>query len=289
MKKVIFAFLLAASAQVWAGWSVSTYNIRNFDRDQREGRTNIPLLESIIKDVQSDVMAFEEVVNDKAFKTLMASALPGYRYELSSCGGGGKQKIAIAWNPKVFTYKSKFEDLSFSLEEDAEACGSLRPVFLVTLERKDGVEFTFAGVHLKAGGASNAMSRRWEQYEKLARLVKNFKGQNIILLGDFNSTGYSIKDDDYVRFESFLTAGSLRTMSETVGCTNYWTGSLGNGLYQASTIDHIVLQDKLVSGVERVRVGSHCEKFSCLPTNPKDLGATYGEVSDHCPVQVSFK
>lgn len=288
--KFTVAILLALSSHAWAGWSVSTYNIRNFDRDMREGSTNIPLLQKILVDVKSDVMAFEEIVNEKAFKALMTSSLPGYKYEISECGGGGKQKIAIAWDPKVFTYKSKQEDLTFSFEDGTSlACGSLRPVFMVTLAKTDKSEFTFAGVHLKAGGSYDAMSRRWEQYAKLARLVQNFRGKNLILLGDFNTTGYTPKDDDYEKFEAMLSGAGLRTMSETIGCTNYWTGTLGNGLYQASVIDHIVLQDKLVGSVQGARIGAHCEKFACRPTSPQELGASFEEVSDHCPLQVTFK
>ena len=285
--KFAFAFFLAVSSQAWAGWTVSTYNIRNFDRDQREGNTNIPLLQTIIKSVQSDVMAFEEVVNTKAFKSLMDSVLPGYKYEISTCGGGGKQNIAIAYNPKVFTFKSKAEDLSFS--DSTGKCGSLRPMFSVTLTGKDRKDYTFAGVHLKAGGRQDAMERRWEQYEKLESLMAKFKGDNIIILGDFNSTGYTPKDEDYTKFTSFLNNSGMRTMSENLGCTNYWTGTLGNGLYEASVIDHVVIQDKLTSQVSDVRVGSHCEKFACRPMAVNDLGATYQNVSDHCPVQVTFK
>ena len=162
-------------------------------------------------------------------------------------------------------------------------------MFMVTLVRNDKIEFTFAGVHLKAGGQSDAMSRRWEQYEKLHTMVSNFKGQNLIILGDFNTTGFTPKNDDFVKFSDLLTSSGLRTMSESLNCTNYWTGTLHNGKYEASVIDHIVLQDKLVGSVSGITVGSHCEKFACLPTSVQDLAATYQNVSDHCPVQVTFK
>ena len=281
--------MFTLSSHVWAGWTVSTYNIRNFDRDDRAGATNIPLLKTILQSVKSDVMAFEEIVNVKAFQVLMTSTLPGYKYEISNCGGGGEQHIAIAWNPQLFTFKSKTEDLSFSGLDETSACGSLRPLFMVTLERSDRVEYSFAGVHLKAGGDTNAMSRRWEQYGKLENLVKNFKGQNLLILGDFNTTGYTPKNNDYVKFTGFMNNAGMRTMSENLNCTNYWTGTLGNGLYEASVIDHVLVQDKLAGSVTASTVGSHCEKFACRPTKPSDLGASYQQVSDHCPLQVSFK
>jgi endonuclease/exonuclease/phosphatase family metal-dependent hydrolase len=285
--KFALSLLFAMSSQVWAGWTVSTYNVRNFDRDDRAGNTNIPLLQTIIKSVKSDVMAFNEIVNVKAFEQLVASTLPEYKYEISSCGGGGKQKIAIAWNPQVFTFKSKTEDLRFS--DIKETCGSLRPLFMVTLTSKNLMDYSFAGVHLKAGGQSNAMARRWEQYELLESFAKRFQGKNLIMLGDFNTTGYTPKNDDYVKFSDFMNGAGMRTLADNLGCTNYWPGTLNNGLYEASIIDHIVIQEKLASSVVSSRIGSHCEKFACRPTSPLDLGTSYKEVSDHCPLQVSFK
>lgn len=285
-----FAFFLALlfSASTWAKWSVTTYNIRNFDKDMSAGRTDLVELGKIIKDVQSDVMAFEEVVNQKAFADLVKKNLPGYNYELSSCGGGGKQHIAVVYNAKTFDFVSKKEDLSFS--DSYAACGSLRPVFLVTLKNKSTKEtFTFGAVHLKAGGKPSSFSQRWEQYQKLEKLAQGYEKENLILLGDFNSTGYNIKDEDFQKFEDFMSGAGLRTMTETLGCTNYWAGTEGGPLFQSSILDHIVLQDKNVGNVTSVRVGAHCARTDCRPARPSDLGVSYESVSDHCPVQVQFK
>src|SRR5690606_32074960 len=105
-----------------AKWSVTTYNIRNFDRDHAAGRTNVAELSSIIKEFQSDVIAFEEVVNKEAFHSLIKKSLPGYQSVISDCGGFGKQHLAIVYNPKVFEYSHQVEDLSFS--GNSNRCGS---------------------------------------------------------------------------------------------------------------------------------------------------------------------
>lgn len=285
--KFALLFLLLSTAG-WAKWSVSTYNIRNFDSDPDAGKTDLVELGRIIKDVQSDVMAFEEVINKSAFDDLVKKNLNGYQYKISDCGGFGKQHLAVVYNPKVFEYVTHEEDLSFS--GNGNACGSLRPVFLVTLKHKETQSnYTFGVVHLKAGGNRRAMEQRWKQYQLLSKLAGKFGGKNLILLGDFNTTGYNIKDADYDKFETLINVSSLRTMSEELGCTNYWSGTAGGNEFQSSVLDHIIVQDKNVKGVESVRVAAHCAKFDCRPTAPQELGLSFESVSDHCPVQVTFR
>lgn len=286
--KFSLLFALLISSPLWAKWSVTTYNIRNFDKDMSAGRTDLVELAKIIKDVQSDVMAFEEVVNKKAFDDLVKKNLPGYAYQISGCGGGGKQHLAVVYNTKTFEFISKKEDLSFS--GSFSECGSLRPVFLVTLKNiASKTNYTFGAVHLKAGGNQSAFSQRWEQYAKLEKLSKTYEKENLILLGDFNSTGYNIKDQDFVKFEEFINDAGLRTMTETLGCTNYWMGTVGGPEFQSSILDHIIVQDKNVAQVTSTRVGAHCAKTECRPARPSELGTSYESVSDHCPVQVQFK
>ena len=228
-------------------------------------------------------------MNKAAFDTLVKKNLPGYLYKISSCGGGGKQQLAVVYDPKVFEYVTPSEDLTFTGSRDG-SCGSLRPVFLVDLAHKATKKrYTFGVVHLKAGGNDRAFAQRWEQYLKLAALSQNYAQKNLILLGDFNSTGYNIKDEDFTKFEDFMGDSSLRTMTETLACTNYWNGTLGGPEFQPSILDHIVVQDKNVKEVEQVRVGSHCAKMDCRPATHAELGTSYESVSDHCPVQVTFK
>lgn len=288
--KLTLIVLLLLSSQVWAKWSVSTYNVRNFDRDYVAGQTDVSLLKRVIADFRSDVMAFEEIVNPMAFDDLMRTALPNYGYRVSGCGGGGKQRLALAFNPTIFKLIGVLEDMNFSGGGN-NACGSLRPMLMVTLEHMPTREiFTFGVTHLKAGGTENAMIQRWQQYAKIERLANFHAKGNLVLLGDFNTTGYNIKDQDYVNFEDMLNKAGLRTMSETLACTSYWEGGVKNSpVHQPSILDHIVLQDKNVARVQNVRVGAHCAFNACRPAAPQQLGPTYLGVSDHCPVQVTFK
>lgn len=288
--KFSLLLVLLFSSSVWAKWSVTTYNIRNFDRDFKEGRTDLVELSRIIKTTQSDVMAFEEVVNVKAFKKMIADNLPGYAYQITTCGGGGKQQLAIAYNLATFDFVSRKEDRTFTGGEGSNGCGSLRPVLLVDLRHKEtNALYTFGAVHLKAGGGSRDFEKRWKQYGGLKHLSDRYTAKNLILLGDFNSTGYILKDHDYDRFESFIGHARMRSMSETLGCTSYWSGTLGGEEFQPSILDHILIQDKNMAQVDEVKLGAHCAKVSCRPATRSELGTSFKSVSDHCPIQVTFK
>ncbi len=285
--KFALVFLLLSTAG-WAKWSVSTYNIRNFDNDPEAGRTNLVELGKVLKDFQSDVMAFVEVVNVQAFETLIKKNLTDLEYKISDCGGFGKQRLALAYNTKVFDYVTHAEDLTFS--GNGTRCGSLRPVLLLTLRhRQTKSTYTFGVVHLKAGGNIRAMEQRWQQYKKLEKLSAHYKDEAFILLGDFNTTGFQIHDQDYEKFEALLSSSSLRTTSETLQCTSYWMGNEGGAQHQPSILDHIVVQDREINAVDSVRVGTHCARVDCRPATPAELGKTYEAISDHCPVQVVFK
>ena len=288
--KFSLLLMLLFTSTVWAKWSVTTYNIRNFDRDLREGRTDLPELARIIKTAKSDVMAFEEIVNVQAFRKMVADNLPGYAYQITTCGGGGKQKLAVAYNTASFDFVGRIEDRTFSGGEGSNGCGSLRPVLLVDLRHKETNSlYTFGVVHLKAGGGRSDFEKRWKQYGGLKHLSDRYTNKNLILLGDFNTTGYILKDDDYVRFENFITRAGMRTVSETLGCTSYWAGTLGGEEYQPSILDHIVIQDKNMSEVAEVKLSAHCSKVRCRPATRADLGLSFESVSDHCPIQVTFK
>lgn len=288
--KFTLLILLLISSSAWAKWSVTTYNIRNFNKDPGAGQTDVNELKKIITSVKSDVMAFEEVVNADAFASLMKDALPTFRYNLSTCGGNGKQKIAIAYNPTVFDFVSQKEDFTFSGSGLDAACGSLRPVFLVTLKMKKTKEnFVFGGIHLKAGGDARSMQTRWGQYRKLENLVQENGNARLILLGDFNTTGYNIRNEDFTRFNGFLDTSGMWTATENIACTNYWHGADEDPNMAPSILDHIVMSNALASQVESSIVGSHCQKTACAEVSQADLGLSYAKVSDHCPVQVTFK
>lgn len=289
MKILLLASLLL-SAQVWAGMSVSSYNIRNFDRDPDAGPTNIAELTKTIKAAKSDIMTFIEVVNFDAFKTVIQSSLPGYGIVSSTCGGFGKQKLAVVYNSQMFNFVSMVEDLSYTGGATATTCGSLRPLMLVTLEQKLTKKiFTVAAVHLKAGGDEAAMRKRWMQYELLKKTIAQYKAKNLILMGDFNTTGWNIRDQDFTQFNQVLSVTGMRTSGEKLPCTAYWEGTPDDGVDQSSVLDHIIVSSDMARSVSDIQFGAHCAKLMCRDASPADLGVSYQAVSDHCPIRMVFR
>lgn len=286
--KILLLLSLLVSSQAWASWSISSYNIRNFDHDPEAGHTNLNELGKTIQEFKSDVMAFVEVVNLSAFKKVVAENLPNYVITNSTCGGFGDQKLAIVFDSKIFKFISATEDMTFSSTK--ANCGDLRPAFLVTLEHKANKQtYIFAALHLKAGGTETAMQARWIQYELLGKLARKYKNENLIMLGDLNTTGYNIQDEDFAHFDHFLNSASLKTISENLACTAYWAGTLSTGQHQSSILDHIVLKKEMYDGVKEIYFGSHCAKMDCNAATPSELGVSYKSVSDHCPIQVTFE
>lgn len=288
MKSFIFAISFLVLNTAFAQWSLSSYNIRNFDRDYAAGRTDITELSKILQEYKSDVMGFVEVINDNGFRDLMKKNFPGYPVHMSKCGGGGKQKLAVVFNPKVFEFVSADEDLRFS--GSGTKCEGLRPGLFVTLKHiKTNTTQVFAMMHLKAGGDLKAMQKRWIQYELLSEVVAEYKTKNLYVLGDLNTTGYNIKDQDFEKFDRFLKDSGNRTISEELACTSYWAGPLNTGNHQSSILDHIVMSQTAYGKISKIELGAHCKKLDCKDAAPEELGDSYTKVSDHCPIKVSFK
>ncbi len=288
MTKWILGFSLLLSLNAFAEWSAVSYNIRNFDKDYISGQTDTALLGSEIKKLNADVYAFVEVVNKQAFSKLIKDYLPGFNSMTSNCGGGGKQNLGFAYNPKVFDFVSQVEDTSFSMG-GGRACGSLRPVFIVTLQNKTTKDVqSFIIGHLKAGGNDRAFKQRWEQYEMLKDLLAKYENKNYVLMGDLNTTGFNINDEDGQKFHDLLLDTSSYSISENLECTSYWDGADQDPAMISSILDHIIVSKDRKSQIKSFSVGTHCAKLNCKAALSEELGDTFENVSDHCPLKVTF-
>ncbi len=288
MTKWILALCATLSFSAFADWSAVSYNIRNFDKDYIAGQTDTALLGEEIQKLNADVYAFVEVVNKSAFTKLVNKYLPGFSSLATECGGGGKQHLALAFNPKVFKLVNSKEDGSFSLG-GGRACGSLRPVFIVTLQHLESKEnHSFIIGHLKAGGNDRAFSQRWQQYGMLKKLLAEYANKNYVLMGDLNTTGFNINDEDGQKFHDLLLATSSYSIAEKLECTSYWDGADSDPAMISSILDHIIVSNSKKSLITSFSVGTHCAKAACKAALPEDLGPTFEDVSDHCPLKVTF-
>jgi endonuclease/exonuclease/phosphatase family metal-dependent hydrolase len=288
-------FLIVSTSLTYAGIKMTTYNIRTFDL--KNSSTNKVELKKIITKLNSDFITVQEIVNHKSFTKFIIRNFKGYKLHLSKCGGGGRQKIGFLYRSDKFTLEQVYEDkrLSDTGQIVGEyGCGRLRPALVgVFKEKKTKKKFVVIGIHLKAGGTANSYEKRKTQYKIVSRIIEELRLadlKNIILMGDFNSTGFIHFDADYVNFTNMLTKSGMRTSSKDLKCTAYWAGkNRTDNKEESSVLDHIIYPASFLSYKRsRVSLSSHCKRVSCHAVSADSLGLSYKEVSDHCPVSTTF-
>lgn len=289
--KRTLGFLLLLSISAHAKLQITTFNIRNYDK--KSERTDKKALSHIFKDLNSDIIATEEIYNNESFKKFVASELPAYELVLSKCGGGGSQNIGFVYKKSVLTLERLVED-----EKIADlggiigyGCSSLRPA-LLGFFKENGTDRRFVAIalHLKAGSGSRNYEKRSRQYSYILKMIRELRlagHKNIIVLGDLNTTGWGKNNQDERNFLTLLNKSGTQTTSRNLQCTSYWSGRNQNDdLEEPSVLDHIVHTSEMK--MEKTYVGAHCKVAKCKEVYNSVLGNTYSNVSDHCPVTAVF-
>lgn len=275
---------------------ISSFNIRNFDKKGKG--TDKSELSRIFQTLNSDIIAIQEIYNNRSFQKYVTKYLPQYKLALSNCGGAGQQNLGFLYKDESVELVKQVEDARIASPDDIVpqyGCASLRPAYLGFFkERKTKKDFVAVAVHLKAGSGSKNYAKRWKQYDYLAKMIRslrNARHQNIVILGDFNTTGYDLRDADYKRFNMMMTKTGTDTASKEIACSSYWSGKVySDDIEEPSTLDHIVYTKGFMGlTLDSVKVGSHCKIADCQEVYNSVLGRSYEAVSDHCPVTASFK
>lgn len=285
----LIGLLVVLSLQSFAGLKFGSYNIRTFDKNSSS--TNKVELKEIISNANFDFYGVQEIVNADSFKKFIEINFPQFEVVLSNCGGAGRQKLGFVYNKFKVKMLSIREDDTIS-DVKSTRCDSLRPAMVGEFEVKSSRKrFSAIVVHLKAGSGTRNYSRRNIQYGILGEIVEDFqkRGQkDIVLMGDFNTTGYIHRDADYKNFRKFLNEHNLSTSARYIKCTSYWGGSdYSDNIEESSILDHIVYSDNFLNNTSlNFDVYAHCEKARCQDTYVNVLGTSYEEVSDHCPISL---
>ncbi len=294
--RLLLGMMLVCTQLAYAKMSVSTYNIRNFGKSNNS--TNLYQLEKIIENLNSEIIGVQEITDPAKFAKFIAKNFNQYSLVFSKCGGGGGQKLGILYDRTKWSLSELIEDdrvaqhLAFSPDKK---CGSLRPALIAYLKNKKTSEtLVFINNHLKAGSGPRNYSRRNAQYKMIAQIAGELKQkgyENIVIVGDLNTTGYQDRTQDYQNFQGLLYRTDLNTTATKTSCTSYWSGEdRGDNIEEASTLDHILYSDRFMTyNSISVKLGAHCERVKCQDTSSYNLGVSYQEVSDHCPVTLTFK
>ncbi|MAZ49843.1 MAG: hypothetical protein CME65_14875 [Halobacteriovoraceae bacterium] len=294
-KWILLLAFATLSVRAFADARFVTYNIRHFDSNNNS--TNKTELKKILDNLNADFITVQEIVNTSSFLTFMYRNYSDYKVVFSRCGGLGRQKIGFVYNSKKYELEDSYEDARFSDPRASHGnggCGRLRPVLVGHFkEKRTGKSFVSLGVHLKAGGRSSSYRTRRVQYEILTDLVKDLNRdghKDVIVMGDFNTTGYILNDSDYHNFSDMLGDLRMSSGSSRLNCTSYWSGSnRSDNIEESSVLDHILYSSTFMGmRAKSIEVHSHCARAACENTSARSLGTSYREVTDHCPVSITF-
>jgi endonuclease/exonuclease/phosphatase family metal-dependent hydrolase len=295
--KISLLLLLILSFSAIAELKISSYNIRNYDKKSEQ--TDKVALKKIIQNLNSDLIGTEEIYNNSSFENFVSKEFPSYNLALSKCGGGGSQNLGFMYKKDTLELENLIEDSKIADLDGITpyGCSSLRPALLGFFKVKTtGAKFVAIVLHLKAGGGTRSYEKRSKQYKYILKMIRNLRlagHKDVVVLGDLNTTGWNAKsaDADHTNFENLLTKSGTRTITDNLKCTSYWSGPNRNDDIEVpSTLDHLLFSpDFMGMKLESADVGAHCRKANCAETYDSELGNSYSNVSDHCPITATFK
>lgn len=303
MKRLaLFISLFAVISNSYANFRLASYNIRNFDYDVRSNTpTNKTHLIQIINEMEADLVAVQEINEKREFERMVSQSFFGkYNTVLTECGGAHGQKLGFIYNTnklKLISFKQDLRTVIPGQEQQTQQqlchTGS-RPLGVAVFKRIDTNEKIVAiTVHLKAGGRANSIKKRFKQLKVVNKVVSEFQKaglNNIIIMGDFNSTEYIFREENYNKFSQSVSKMNMVDTTQEMKCSAYWWGGAQDSKQYPSALDHILLSKslsaKMTTGVETF---GHCKKLKCEITLENQMGVSFDEVSDHCPILTEVK
>jgi len=200
-----------------ATWNIEWFPYGDINHPRAQPDKTIEYVGTIIRNLDLDMIAVEEISSVQAFKQLL-NTLSGWKGALSNdtYSGGTYQKTGIL-------YKSSFisvSDVKNILTDDHYAFPRPPLSAYVTLTDLDSVRFNFniIVVHLKAMGGSDNEARRKSACEKIKNYIDHEiaagADSDFVVLGDWNdqlsdpasSNVFQVLLDDSADY-SFLTKG----------------------------------------------------------------------------------
>lgn len=294
MRLISLVLLLLLTSAAQAALKIASYNIRNFDYDERSRvSTNKDHLFTTIYNMSADFIAVQEINKKEIFQRFIKKHFPKrYGVALTECGGAHGQKLGFVYDKRKFKLIGFYEDLRTSNpnQQNNSYCTGSRPLAIGKFKMLETNEEMIAiSVHLKSGGRPKSIEKRFKQINILTRVIADYKRagvHNFIVMGDFNSTEYILKNANYKKFKYAVSKMGLVDLAEDVKCTSYWWGGVQDGMQHPSILDHILVSPGLITNKEDAKAKpiAHCQKLRCQATWEDGLGTSFDEVSDHCPL-----
>jgi endonuclease/exonuclease/phosphatase family metal-dependent hydrolase len=269
---------------------LGTFNVREFGPD-----TDLERLTSILHEADRDVMALQEIqdlalLRDVAARLSARSGRP-YQSVVSRCGGRSRMHVGFLYAADRLRLDGtrEFPELR---DDDGGSCSTgARAGLLATFSLRRLItrkRYALLVVHFPALGTPERAAERkmfWKRALTIAQDLREAQEDQVLLLGDVNSTGYLDNSHNERRdMHDAVERAGLRVLTPNLGCTAYYEPP-GAARYVASHLDHIV-------GTASVEVKSaprtlgFCAELRCAPTDR--MPADFVAVSDHCPVIIDL-
>lgn len=302
MKKAALIISIIFSAYTFAEkvtFNLATYNIRNFSLANVKGegkrhifKTNLQELKKNIAQTNADLISVQEIRDPSGLKLFIKENFPQYTTVLSECGGRSKQRVGFIFNHNTLNLINFAE--SQEVNPENSCFGGVRPVAIGKFyHKKLNLPFVAMTVHLKAGGRKKQTTLRHRQIGILSKIIQRLYSQNernLVIMGDFNTTNYLLRNNFYQNFIRFVERNNLVDFAEGVNCSSYWWGGVNDGVQYPSLLDHIIISKSFFNNFLEYNVTplAHCQKKLCQHSLESELGIHFKEVSDHCPIKTSL-
>lgn len=181
-------------------FEMSTWNIEHFPK---KGQESVTTLTRLIKELEIDLIAFQEIDNEEYF-WIMLDSLPDYNGFCSSYPKD-ELKLGLIYNQNLISV-SNLQQLFID-----DTYNFPRPPLYAFIQIKKGnviaFNFSLINIHLKAFHDSLSILRRKNAVSKLKHLIDirllTSSDKDVIILGDWNDD-LSDEEDENI-FSPFLT------------------------------------------------------------------------------------
>jgi endonuclease/exonuclease/phosphatase family metal-dependent hydrolase len=251
-------------------FDIATWNIEHFPRSQSY---TIPNLSRIIRNIDIDLIAVQEIDKSSSFQILIDS-LDGYMGYVSPLPDYG-QRLGIIYKSDIVSLSEPYQIFT----NDNWAFPRPPLVTFVTVKDKNLSVFDFVLIilHLKAFDDEESRTRRRTACEKLKFYLDTYIltgiEKDVIVLGDFND---ELDDPQPENIFGIFTNDSTNYRFLTLPLANHPTYI---GQFESS-IDHLLITMKIED--------DHTSGLTRILKLDKEFSDYLNTISDHRPVLTQF-
>lgn len=257
-------------------FEVMSWNIQNYPKSST---TTINLVAMIIKELEVDIVALQEIESGSAFQTLLSQLENWQGLRSSIAHGADDLLVAYIYDPSVISVTNIDE----IYPENSNAFP--RAPFVLECSWND-TDLVIINNHFKCCGNGLIEDDEWDEERRRQAaseslqvfIEENYAPSRVILLGDLND---KINDPQYQNvFWNFISdPDHYEFIDMTIANGSNYRWSWGNG---SSHLDHILITNELFGLVENIST-IRLQDYFDEGWNEYNIF-----ISDHIPVAVKF-